>query len=307
MSLASPGGRLPVRRAPRLVLRFVLVTAVGLAIAGVGVGVVVDRTVAKQSERQAASRVVVATRALLDRQLRPADLVQTPSAARQQQLRRLFSSRSLGADTLGGTLYAADGIVFSSVPGPRQTVDAQLVERARAGRVISTIRSTDSGPVLRTFLPLSLTTTTGATRGVVEVDQSYAPIADAARNSALVVAAILEGLLLLLIVLLVPVLSTATARLRDHLEELDTIASHDELTGLLNRAGFRRACEQALAIPASAGALLVVDLERFSEINETIGAGRTAIGCSARWRAGCAACSRTARSPGSARTSSRCS
>ena len=40
----------------------------------------------------------------------------------------------------------------------------------------------------------------------------------------------------------------------------------------MNRAGFRRACEQALAIPASAGALLVVDLERFSEINETIGA-----------------------------------
>ena len=117
-----------------------------------------------------------------------------------------------------------------------------------------------------------LTTTTGATRGVVEIDQSYGPIADAARNSALLVAAILEGLLLLLIVLLVPVLSGATARLRDHLEELDTIASHDELTGLLNRPGFRRACEQALAIPAAAGALLVVDLERFSEINETIGA-----------------------------------
>ena len=72
MSLALPGGRLPVRRAPRLVLRFVLITAVGLAVAGVGVGVVVDRAVAKQSERQAVSRIVVATRALLDRQLRPA-------------------------------------------------------------------------------------------------------------------------------------------------------------------------------------------------------------------------------------------
>ncbi len=261
-----------MRRAPRLVLRFVLVTAIGLAIAGVGVALVVDHAIARQSERQAVSRAVVATHALLDRQLRPADLAHTPSAARRQQLRRLFSARALGVDVLGASLYAQRGIVFSSVPGPLQTADGRLVDRARAGRVISTVTSTDSGPILRTFLPLSLTTTSGARPGVVEIDQSYSPIADAARNSALVVAAILEGLLLLLIVLLVPVLSSAAARLRDHLEELDTIASHDELTGLLNRAGFRRACEEALGVPVTAGALVVVDLERFSEINQTIGA-----------------------------------
>ncbi len=269
MTPTATGGRLPTQRAPRLVLRFVVVTAIGLVLAGVGVAVVVDHAIARQTERQAVSRVVVATHALLDRQLLSSDLARRPSVARQQQLRRLFSARSLGADTLGATLYSRSGVVFSSVPGRRQAVDPGLVERARAGRVISTVSSTDSGPILRTFLPLGLTN--GATGGVVEVDQSYAPIADAARNSALVVAAILEGLLLVLIVLLVPVLSGAAARLRDHLHELDAIASHDELTGLLNRAGFRRSCEQALAAPHAAGAMLVVDVERFREVNETIG------------------------------------
>ena len=55
---------------------------------------------------------------------------------------------------------------------------------------------------------------------------------------------------------------------------LDTIASHDALTGLLNRPGFSRLVTETLARNGARGALLLVDLNRFHEINETVGAER---------------------------------
>ena len=60
-------------------------------------------------------------------------------------------------------------------------------------------------------------------------------------------------------------------RLRRQIEQLDHMASHDELTGLLNRPGFRRLIERELAAEHPRGAVLLVDLDRFNEINETIG------------------------------------
>ncbi|MDP9258916.1 MAG: bifunctional diguanylate cyclase/phosphodiesterase [Actinomycetota bacterium] len=130
--------------------------------------------------------------------------------------------------------------------------------------------STDSGRVLRTFLPLALSD--GSARGAIEFDQDFAPIASAARKSSLLVAAVLEGLLVLLCVLLVPVLGRAAARLRRHVHELDWMASHDHLTGLLNREGFGRMIGRSLGSEHPLGVLLVFDLDRFHEINETVGA-----------------------------------
>jgi diguanylate cyclase (GGDEF)-like protein len=263
VSWVQRDARLPARREPKLVPRFLVVTVAGLLLAGVAIVVVVDRTLARQSERQAVERVETETHALLDRRLRVSDLTARPTAARRRELARLFAPASLGGDTLGATLYGSRGVVFTSAARP---ADQRLVADARTGRVVSTV----SGSVLRTFLPLRLAGAT--TRAVIEVDQDYAPIARTARNSALVVGAILEGLLVLFSVLIVPVLARATRRLEFHVFELDTLASHDELTGLQNRRGFRRACEESFARPGWSGSLLLLDLERFHEINDTIGA-----------------------------------
>jgi diguanylate cyclase len=246
--------------------RFLAVTAAGLVLAGVAIVLVVDRTLANQSERQAVQRVEVATHALLDRRLRSSDLTGTPSTTRRRELAQLFAPAALGAETLGATLYAPRGVVFSTTAGRPRPADVKLLAKARSGRVVSTV----SGSALRTYLPLRLVNSSA--RGVVEIDQDYAPIARAARNSALVVGGILEGLLALLAALIVPALARATRRLEFHVFELDTLASHDELTGLLNRAGFRRACEESFERAGWGGSLVVIDLERFHEINDTIGA-----------------------------------
>ena len=57
-------------------------------------------------------------------------------------------------------------------------------------------------------------------------------------------------------------------------EHIEYLAYHDELTGIPNRAHFQRAFEHAIAISQRQGlnsALMVVDLDRFKNINDTIG------------------------------------
>ncbi|TXR57972.1 putative bifunctional diguanylate cyclase/phosphodiesterase [Quadrisphaera setariae] len=53
--------------------------------------------------------------------------------------------------------------------------------------------------------------------------------------------------------------------------ELSHRACHDELTGLPNRSGLAQALERALTEDARELAVVVVDLDRFKEINDTLG------------------------------------
>jgi diguanylate cyclase (GGDEF)-like protein len=63
-------------------------------------------------------------------------------------------------------------------------------------------------------------------------------------------------------------------RLRRHAEETQHQALHDSLTGLPNRALFRQQVEDALGArqdQTSTSAVLLMDLDRFKEVNDTLG------------------------------------
>ena len=264
--------RLPPRREPRLVLWFVAATALGLLLAGAGILVVVERELTAQAERHAVDRARVATTALLDRQLRARDLAGSLSPARQRQLSALFSRASLGAHSTGATLYGRGGVIFATDRAAQRAPVPEPVQRALDGRVVSDVVQTGSGRQLRAFVPVVLSG--GRAKAAIELDQDYAPIASAARRSSLLIVAVLEGLLALLCFLLVPVLARAAARLRRQVDELDWMASHDNLTGLLNRPGFRRVVDERLGGETPPGALLLFDLDRFHDVNETVGADK---------------------------------
>jgi len=72
---------LPSRRTPRLGVRFLLVTAIGLAAAGAGILVVVERTLASQAERQAIDHAKTTATEILDRRIRATDLTAALSPA----------------------------------------------------------------------------------------------------------------------------------------------------------------------------------------------------------------------------------
>ena len=81
------------------------------------------------------------------------------------------------------------------------------------------------------------------------------------------------------------------AAARARVTELETRVDEDPLTGLLNRRGFERALERALAFVrryAATAALLYLDLDRFKPINDRLGhaAGDWVLGRVARLIAG---------------------
>jgi diguanylate cyclase (GGDEF)-like protein len=257
-------------RSPRLVLVFALLTALGVAAAAAVIVTVVRHADAARAHDAAGDRARFATRAVLAPALRPADLTSVGSVERRQQLDRLFR-RVMLEGVNGAALYRADGRQVYSATGVREhegSVRAH-VRDALEGTTVSEISSTPAGlRVLRTFVPIAGDDNKVA--GVVRLDQDYEPIAAAVERSSLLIAGVLEVLLVLLFLGLVPVLARASARLRAHVADLERIATHDEVTGLLNRNGFRREVELRLTDQGSS-AVLLVELDGFSEINGTLG------------------------------------
>ncbi|MFX6331079.1 GGDEF domain-containing protein, partial [Acinetobacter baumannii] len=58
-----------------------------------------------------------------------------------------------------------------------------------------------------------------------------------------------------------------------NLDSVQRLAMYDTVTGLPNRAHFRRSCERMLSdLPAGATAtLFFIDLDRFKAVNDTMG------------------------------------
>jgi diguanylate cyclase (GGDEF)-like protein len=258
-------------QAPRLVLRFACFTALGLAAAAAAILLVVRHADTVQAERQAIGRARLATAAVLTRELRATDLAGRPSAKRRRELDRLFRERVLLEGIGRATIFRADlRPLFSTEPGPPESADARRhVREALTGRVVSSVESADSDKVLRTYVPLKLEG--GRIAGIVALDEDYSAVEAAARETSWLIVAVLEGLLVVLCLILLPVLARASSRIRRHVSELEHRAATDELTCLPNRVGFRRAGERALAGTSSRHALLLCDVDGFSEINDMLG------------------------------------
>lgn len=257
--------------APRLVLRFAGFTALGLALAAAVIVVVVRQQSTTQSQHQALARTRFATEALLKQELRSADLEHPPSAERRRALDRLFRTRVLLEGIRGVTLYGADGqLMYATGTGvPGQSVPQHHLRAALKGVTVSEVSGNGAESTFRTYVPVVL----GPPRtiGVAAFELDYAPIEVAARRSSWLIAGVLEALLLLLFLILAPVFGRVTARIRRHVGELEHAATYDELTGMPNRLGFRRVAEDMLATGGSSGALLLIDLDGFSEINDGLG------------------------------------
>jgi diguanylate cyclase (GGDEF)-like protein len=266
-------------RAPRLVLRFAVFTALGLAAAAAAILIVVRHSDTVQAERAAIARARLTAEAVLYGQLHASDLVGPVSKERRLTLQRLFRERVLRDDIDAATLYSSRGLVtFSTEPGlvGERTSSPERLEEALAGSVVShvgrdTARDGSARKVLQTYVPLVVRP--GTVEGAIALEQDYAPIAAAVDETFLPIAGVLQAVLVILFAVLVPVLARVSARIRRHVEELEHVATHDDLTGLENRRGFTKDASASLAT-ASAGesvAVVVMDVERLREINDALG------------------------------------
>ena len=130
------------------------------------------------------------------------------------------------------------------------------------------------GELIEVYVPLRFKAG-GPPAGAFEIYLSYRPVAAAVQRDKRTVALLLAIGLALLWAVLYRIVARASRRLRRQSAESYRLARYDPLTGLPNRTLFveelGRAARRAQRRGTGA-AVLLIDLERFSAINNTLGA-----------------------------------
>ena len=169
----------------------------------------------------------------------------------------------------GTVLFSDDGSVLGA-----PSVTDPAFQAAAAGRTDVHIvqDAPSSAGAIRVLQPV-VAAADGQTTGVLQVYLPYAAIAAKVQaETTRTIIRLALGLLGLYAVL--ALISRWTTRaLRRQAADHEHQALHDPLTGLPNRELFRRAAEDALArgrrgVP---GALVLIDLDHFKEVNDTLG------------------------------------
>jgi diguanylate cyclase (GGDEF)-like protein len=168
----------------------------------------------------------------------------------------------------GVVTFSDDGSVRGAVPASDPAfraaasgvVDARIVE---AG-------AQTSAAAIRVLQPV-IAESNGQAIGVLEVYLPYEPIAAKVQADTRGTMTRLTFGLVGLYAVLALISWWTTRALRRHAAAHEHQALHDPLTGLPNRELFRQMAEEALTRGRDRGALVLVDLDHFKEVNDTLG------------------------------------
>jgi len=168
---------------------------------------------------------------------------------------------------IGRTLVPSDDLLNALAGRPN---DAEVVTPSLHSETASEV---GLGQLVEVYVPLHFTAT-GPSAGAFEIYLSYRPIAAAIASDERTIALLIAIGLALLWAILYRIVARASRRLRRQASENYELARHDQLTGLPNRTLFLEELNAAARHPESEGgevAVLLIDLERFREINNTLG------------------------------------
>jgi diguanylate cyclase (GGDEF)-like protein len=284
-----------VRRAPHLVLRFAILSAVALALVGAGVLWYVHKDATDRAERAVARDALVLAETLAREHLTAADFDAPVTGDRAQTLDYLFQRSALGSVAESVSLYSMDGPITYSIALraalPTGMPDFGKLPRARhaspdevAGALTGpsvgevTRLSSDAGShpnmtVIAALAPVQFQRGVPA-RGVMQIEQDHTLTAAGIGATVRRVGLVLVLGLVIIYAALFPILASASRRLRLQSAENERLALHDALTGLPNRTLFRDRVAQNLLAARRGGpqpAVMLMDLDRFKEINDTLG------------------------------------
>ncbi len=285
-----------VRRAPQptLLVRFGLVAAVVIATMGLILGVQLRSVITDRARDNAAKSALVYLQLVKQSFLSPSVAGQEgpvglANPAQQSMSAQILKDPVIAREVLGAIAWGADGTVaFSTATetiGTRQTLPESAVQ-ALAGRPVTVLAGADrvrsdsydnathaGETVMVVDMPLSVVGD-DAPEIVIEIVTEYSATQAAIRRDTAVVFAWLGAGLIALYLTLFRIVATASRRLRAHADANRELAEHDALTGLANRTLLQQRTTAALD-DARRGvhgpALLLLDLDRFKEINDTLG------------------------------------
>jgi diguanylate cyclase (GGDEF)-like protein len=222
---------------------------------------------------------------LVQPQLAPVDLTAGLSAGRVRRLDRILQPSLSGKEIArikiwnrdARVVYASDHPIIGQLFPP-----SEELQRALSGGTASEIsdlrkaeNATDRsfGQLLEVYTPLSFASGRPVA-GAFEVYLPYRPIRAAIDHDTTRLTFILLAGLALLYLALFRIVASASTRLRRQAAENKHLALHDPLTDLPNRSLFHdRAAQAILATRRQPGrvGLMLLDLDRFKEVNDTLG------------------------------------
>ena len=170
-------------------------------------------------------------------------------------------------DITGMVVYTDDGTGYGEAPG----VDAKAAVGGSTVASLTRLGAQDGERAVEIYVPLD----NGSSRvGVLELYLPYGPIdkdvSDGLRTLYLVLGLGLGGLW----ASLAGITASTMRRLRSSANRSAYLAGHDMLTGLPNRTQFQEQAATAIDAARRAGghvAVVVADLDRFKEVNDTLG------------------------------------
>jgi diguanylate cyclase len=219
--------------------------------------------------------------------LTPHDLRYGLSAAGVGSLDNQLRARSVTQDlarikiwnTKDQVIYSDDHALIGRTLAPSDDLSNALAGRPDDAEVVTPSLHTETasevglGQLVEVYVPLRFAAS-GPPAGAFEIYLSYKPIAAALTRNKRMIALLIGIGLLLLWSILYRIVARASRRLRQQASENDRLARYDQLTGLPNRTLFIEGIEHAVRRGKprpGAVAVLLIDLDRFTEINNTLG------------------------------------
>src|SRR3990172_6359155 len=267
-------------RPPRLALRLALFSGCAVMLAAGAILWGLRENAIARTERDIGTRAQILLRAAQGYGLRAADFARPATGRRRKSLDRVFRPllddgvlriKLYGRD--GRATYSTDHSLIGSAPANPELADVL------GGKTVTEVTTLNheggSGTdvkVLEAYVPAEFLP--GRVSGALSLYHDYAPLAAEGTSTITSVALVLGLTLLALYAALFPILRQVTTRLRRQMEVIEHQAFHDSLTSLPNRTLLEDRLEQIVlgaAREPTRFAVMIIDLEHFKEVNDTLG------------------------------------